>query len=195
MEKNNDEYLTIYNRINYLLSNGKFSLSSECLKGYNGIIFAGIENCCGEYRKTNISKFEDVLDHVSVKYADYSHIESYVDYDIDLEKKKDYSRFSKKEIIHNISDFTVRLWSTHPFYEGNTRTISVFIRNYLKDMGIETDNELFLSLFRYYRDALVMASYNDLYINGDNSYIESFYNKVIFNSRENLKYIKKLVRK
>ena len=191
----NDDFITIFMRINKILELYPFSLDSECLKYYNGIIFAGIDDYCGKYRQINISKFENILDNKSVKYADYRNIEKYVNYDIELEKKKDYSKFSNNQLIDNISDFTIRLWSTHPFCEGNTRTISVFIRNYLRDMGYKTDNNLFLSLFSYYRNALVMASYNDIYTSGDDSYLKSFYDMVIFNKMNNLKYIKKLERK
>ena len=191
---NNDEYIIIYNRIDSLLKNGDFSLDGSCLRYYNYYIFNGIEGCCGRYREMNISKFEDILDKRSVKYSDYRDIKYYVDYEIELEKLKDYSKFNKKDIINSISDFTIKLWSTHPFLEGNTRTISVFIRNYLRELGYKTDNELFLILFKYYRDSLALASYNDIFTSGDDSYLKSFYNKIIFNNIDGLKHIKKLVK-
>ena len=57
------------------------------------------------------------------------------------------------------------MWQIHPFREGNTRTIIVFMTQYAIVNGFYIDRALFKSKSKYLREALVMASlgqYSDI---------------------------------
>ena len=71
----------------------------------------------------------------------------------------------KKKIGDNDNDIVFRLvriissiWQTHPFREGNTRTVIVFAVLLAKSMGFEVEHELFKTNSAYVRNALVWAS-------------------------------------
>lgn len=177
-----EEYITIYNRINELLESNMFELSTSFLFKVHGYIFNGIMDNAGCIRSTNIRKEEEILNGDSVMYSNYDNIMSYLKYDFGNEKKNDYSKLDMDSVIDNITDFTIRLWLTHPFREGNTRTISVFIRMYLKKMGYSVNNKLFLKYFTFYRNALVLASYETSYMYGTKEYLRLFYKKMIFDN-------------
>ena len=159
----------------------KFELSSYHLKNIHKNLFSGIVDNAGEYRCINLSKSEDILDGDSVLYAIYYNIDRYMDYDICDEVVKNYSKMSNDEVVNSISDFTIRLWSTHPFRDGNTRSISVFIRQYLKKLGFTFDDSLFITHFDYFRNALVRAIYSKGTIHSDESFLNLFYEKLLFN--------------
>lgn len=173
--------MLVKKRMEKLLENGNFELSEKFLKKVHKTLFFKINEPCGEYRITNISKSEDILDGDSVLYAIFYNIDTYMTYDFEDEKNKDYSLMNNEEVISNITDFTIRLWSTHPFLDGNTRTISLFVRLYLKSLGFKMDNYLFLENFSYYRNALVRAVYNNGNIIGNDTFLRSFYEKLLFN--------------
>ena len=177
-----EEYITIYNRINELLESNMFELSPSFLFKVHGYIFNDIMDNAGCIRSTNIRKEEEILNGDSVMYSNYDNIMSYLKYDFGNEKKNDYSKLDMDSVIDNITDFTIRLWLTHPFREGNTRTISVFIRMYLKKMGYSVNNKLFLKYFTFYRNALVLASYETSYMYGTREYLRLFYKKMIFDN-------------
>lgn len=49
----------------------------------------------------------------------------------------------------------------HPFLEGNTRTIAVFLALYLRSMGFDVNNEPFHRHASFFRSALVRASHQN----------------------------------
>lgn len=79
--------------------------------------------------------------------------------------------------VPRLSTFIARIWEVHPFREGNTRTVAVFSQLLLQNLGIPASNEVFKENGRWYRDALVRASYNSIRegIDADQSYLELFY--------------------
>ena len=91
-------------------------------------------------------------------------------------------------VINNITDFSSRIWQAHPFREGNTRTIVLFIEKYLLSLGYNVDNTLFKDKSVYYRNALVRSNYfkNDLNINEDKSYLIKFYENLLLGKNNNL---------
>ena len=169
-------------RMERLLSSDKFELSDDYLKKIHKYLFSGVYDNAGVYRCINLSKEEDILDGDSVLYAIYYNIDKYMEYDFCEENVKDYSLMNKDEVIDSISDFTIRLWSTHPFRDGNTRTISVFIRQYLKKLGFTFDDSIFITHFDYFRNALVRAIYSKGTIHSDDSFLHLFYEKLLFNN-------------
>ena len=56
------------------------------------------------------------------------------------------------EVINNITKFSSNIWQVHPFCEGNTRTIAVFIIKYLRTFGFNIDDEVFAENSWYFRN-------------------------------------------
>ena len=168
-------------RINELLSDGHFELSQEYLRYIHKYLFKDIYPSNGEYRTYDLIKNEMTLNEKSVIYASYNTIETYLKYDLAEEKKVNYFKLSKEVQVKKIADFTARLWSTHAFSEGNTRTIAVFIQKYLNYLGCKTKNDIFKDNSRFFRNALVKASYynESLHIHLDQKPLIAFFTKVM----------------
>ena len=117
----------------------------------------------------------------------------FLEYDFNIESNKSYKNLDKLDFVKNISKFTSSIWQIHPFREGNTRTIAVFIIKYLNSKGLSVNNEPFKDNSKYFRDALVLSNYAD-YTNNiveDNEYLISFFNLAIFNNSK-LKVMNKI---
>ena len=168
-------------RINELLSDGHFELSQEYLRYIHKYLFKDIYPSNGEYRTYDLTKNEMTLNEKSVIYASYNTIETYLKYDLVEERKVNYSKLSKEVQVKKIADFTARLWSTHAFSEGNTRVVAVFIQKYLHHLGYKTDNNIFKENSRFFRNALVKASYynESLHIHLDQKPLIAFFTKVM----------------
>ncbi len=180
----------------YLEKSG-FTLSPVTLKTIHKNLFwdafpQGLEKYVGVFRDVNISKKEEVLGgEKSVEYGNYDELGDMLDYDFDREKKKDYTKMTRQEQALNVGKFVSGVWQIHPFREGNTRTIAVFTIKYLQSKGFEANNDIFKENSKYFRDALVLANYDNMKenIKSDFSYLESFFNKFILNKNIELKLL------
>ena len=193
-EKNNDvnhnefECDLVSTRIVELLQEDNFELSVDYLKYVHKYLFQDVYEFAGEFRKVDFSKHERILNNDSVAYGDHKLLEQSLDYDITLEKNKNYNEMNIVDVINNITDFSSRIWQIHPFREGNTRTTALFIEKYLVSMGYNVDNTMFKDKSVYYRNALVRSNYfnNDLNINEDKSYLIKFYENLLLGKNNNL---------
>ena len=185
-------------RIVSIINDRSFRFSPIYLKTIHKKLFSGafpeeLEKYVGVFRDCNLTKEEPILNGKSVIYADYSSIEDFLEYDFNIESNKSYKNLDKLDFVKNISKFTSSIWQIHPFREGNTRTIAVFIIKYLNSKGLSVNNEPFKDNSKYFRDALVLSNYAD-YTNNiveDNEYLISFFNLAIFNNSK-LKVINKI---
>ena len=118
-------------RIVELLEKDDFELSIDYLKYIHKYLFQDVYEFAGEFRNINFSKHEKILNNDSVAYGDYKSLKESLEYDITLEKEKKYKEMSIVDVIKNITDFSFSIWQVHPFREGNTRTIALFIEKYL----------------------------------------------------------------
>ena len=175
-------------RIVELLNEDKFELSVDYLKYVHKYLFQDVYEFAGEFRKIDFSKHEKILNNDSVAYGDYTTLRESLEYDISLEKEKNYNEMNMVEVINNISKFTSNIWQVHPFREGNTRTIALFIQKYLISLGYNVDNSLFKDKSVYFRNALVRSNYfnNYLDIKEDNSYLIKFYENLLLGKNNNL---------
>ncbi|MDR0739983.1 MAG: Fic family protein [Mycoplasmataceae bacterium] len=155
----------------------------ELLGGQNSKAKAGI------IRDYNISKEEWVLNGASVCYASANSIMPTLEYDFNQEKSFDYKNLDKRHMVEHIAQFTSNLWQIHPFGEGNTRTIAVFIIKYLRALGLDINNEYFGKNSWYFRNALVRANYNDHkhYVYATFKYLNNFFENLLFGSKHELK--------
>ena len=122
-------------RIVELLEQDNFELSVDYLKYIHKHLFQDVYEFAGEFRKIDFSKHEKILNNDSVAYGDCKTLIEALEYDISLEKEKNYKDINIVEVIKNFTDFTSSIWQVHPFREGNTRTTAVFIYKYLNSLG------------------------------------------------------------
>lgn len=172
-------------RIGEIISEDSFSLSIGELLAIHKFLFEGIFEHAGEFRKYNIRKEEWVLDNESVIYADYRDLEITVAYDLDNERKFDYSKLSIDEAINHLAFFIANLWQAHIFEEGNTRTIACFLIKYLHTLGFELTNDTFSKNSWYFRNALVRANYTNITkgIYEDKSYLVKFLRNLLLGEK------------
>lgn len=179
-------------RIVQLLENGSFKFSPITLKSIHRALFKDLfkgelERYVGEFRDYNISKKEPILGGDSVIYGDYSDLMDILAYDFGEESKK-----SAKVSVSRLARFTSSMWQVHPFCEGNTRTTAVFMIKYLRSLGYNVNNDLFKEHSLYFRNALVLSNYSDVNrnIRPDFKYLESFFEKLLINTKIELEKMK-----
>lgn len=175
-------------RIVELLGQDDFELLVDYLKYIHKYLFQDVYEFAGEFRKIDFSKHEKILNNDSVAYGDSKTLNKSLEYDISLEKEKNYKNMNIVEVIKNITDFTSSIWQVHPFREGNTRTIAVFIQKYLISLGYKVDNSLFKDKSVYFRNALVRSNYFNNYLNikENKSYLIKFYENLLLGKNNNL---------
>ena len=175
-------------RIVQLLEDEKFKLSVDFLRYIHGYLFKDIYDFAGQFRKIDFSKHELILNNDSALYGDCKTLKESLEYDISLERVKNYKEMNIVEVINNITDFSSRIWQTHPFREGNTRTTAIFIIKYLISLRYQLDNTLFKDKSVYFRNALVRSNYfnNEKNVRDDNSYLIKFYENLLLGKNNNL---------
>ena len=193
-EKNNEvnhnelECDFVSTRIVELLQENNFELSIDYLKYVHKYLFQDVYEFAGEFRKVDFSRHERILNNDLVAYGDHKLLEQSLDYDITLEKNKNYNEMNIVDVINNITDFSSSIWQIHPFREGNTRTTAIFIEKYLVSLGYNVDNTLFKDKSVYFRNALVRSNYFNNYLNikEDSSYLVKFYENLLLSKNNNL---------
>lgn len=175
-------------RIVELLQIDNFELSVDYLKYIHKYLFQDVYEFAGEFRNIDFSKHEKILNNDSVAYGDCKTLKESLEYDISLEKEKNYKDMSVVEVINNITKFSSSIWQVHPFSEGNTRATALFIEKYLISLGYEVDNTLFKDKSVYFRNALVRSNYFNNYLNikEDNNYLVKFYENLLLGKNNNL---------
>ncbi len=175
-------------KIVQLLEDDGFKLSVNYLKYVHKFLFQDVYEFAGEFRKVDFSKCEQILNNDSVAYGDCKTLEQSLEYDISLEKVKNYNAMNIVDVINNITNFSANIWQTHPFREGNTRTTALFIEKYLVSLGYNVDNTMFKDKSVYFRNALVRSNYFNNYLNikEDNSFLIRFYENLLLGKNNNL---------
>ena len=175
-------------RIVELLDQDNFELSVDYLKYIHEYLFQDVYEFAGEFRKVDFSKHEKILNNDSVAYGDSKTLKESLEYDISLEKEKNYKDMSIVDVIKNITDFSSSIWQVHPFREGNTRTTAVFIEKYLINLRYNVNNTLFKDKSVYFRNALVRSNYFNNYLNikEDKTYLIKFYENLLLGKNNNL---------
>ena len=127
------------------------------------------------------------MNNDSVAYGNNKSLEQSLNYDISLEKMKNYKEMNIVDVI-NIVDFSSIIWQIHLFREGNTRTLVLFIEKYLMSLGYVVDNILFKDKSVYFRNALLRSNYFNNYLNikEDNSFLIKFYENLLLGKSNNL---------
>ena len=88
-------------RIVELLAIDNFELSVDYMKYIHQYLFQDVYEFAGEFRNIDFSKHEIILNNDSVAYGDCKTLKESLEYDISLEKEKNYSEMNIVEIINN----------------------------------------------------------------------------------------------
>ena len=161
-----------------------FRMEPATLRRIHGELFEGrLENVnwVGRWRTENIGKPEPVLGGRSVQYANWREIPKLLEFDFGEEALWRYRDIESEEDIDHFADFIAGIWEIHPFREGNTRTVATFAQLYLAQFGVAPGNEYYRDDGRWFRDALVVASYSSIPegIEPDRRYIRMFFENVV----------------
>lgn len=73
------------------------------------------------------------------------------------------------------------IWQTHPFRDGNTRTIVAYALQFAQEHGFKLDEDLILKHFDYVRGGLVWSSQGNY---SDYSYLNKIFKDAILRQKE-----------
>lgn len=189
IENQNEEADKVSVRITEILSEKAFNFSPTELLNIHKKLFKDVIDGAGKYRDYNITKKEWILNGDTVIYASFETIKETLEYDFEQEKNFSYKGLNIDESIKHLCRFTSNIWQVHPFCEGNTRTIAVFIIKYLKTFGFNINDETFAKNSWYFRNSLVRANYKNFEENvfEDTSFFEKFFYNLLTNANYELK--------
>lgn len=174
-------------RIKRYLAVKDFNLSKEYLFAIHKYLFNGVYEDAGVIRLTNLSRKEKCLEGYSVIYANQPMIDADLEYDFALQRKKRPKSKDPYDMIDYLAPFISNIWQAHPFSNGNTRTVSVFLEKYLISMGYNTTNDIFKENSTYFRNSLVRANYTTIpHLAPTDIYLRKFLEKVLVNPDINL---------
>ena len=134
----------------------KFDIDTLC--DIHRTVFGQIYDWAGEFRTIQMVKYEEVLGGDTVRYSHPDSIKKELAATMKEIGKLKRTGINDRDIVFRIVRITAAIWQTHPFREGNTRTVIVFAVLLAKHLGFEIDNELFKRHSSYVRNALVWAS-------------------------------------
>ncbi|GKV64621.1 MULTISPECIES: Fic family protein [unclassified Sporosarcina] len=129
----------------------------ESLQIIHHFLFHELYSWAGEFRSVNISKSEQVLNGLSVTYSDKDHIISDLKTVFSWSKSIQWS-YSNPSLVKDFSTFMIKLWRVHPYREGNTRTVSIFMKLFAEANRLDINAQLLSQHAGYLRNALVLAT-------------------------------------
>ena len=154
-----DAITEVKSRIERLIEDMSFECSFQELRNIHNALFDGIIKDSGVIRTSNIKKKQWILVDDSVKYCKARLIDESIARAFEKESNFDYSNISEEEFVKHIAQFVSEIWQIHPFREGNTRAVTVFLIRYLKTKGFKITNAKFCEHSSYFRNALVRSQY------------------------------------
>src|SRR5690554_5694520 len=137
------------------------------------LLFEEVYDWAGTARTSNSRKQEPVLNGLSVNYGEKENILK------DLNKlNKSFKDLNvKNNFIKDLTKLISKIWQIHPFREGNTRTITVFLYFLLKKYNLELNVDLIEKSSKYFRNSLVLASIGEY---SEYNHLEVILNDAIF---------------
>ena len=133
----------------------KFNTQTLC--DIHRTIFGGLYEWAGEFRTIPIMKPEEVLGGDTVRYASPGEIKKQLDM-ASKEIAKLKQTMARKDLVFKIVRITAAIWQTHPFREGNTRSVVAFSVLLAAKLGVELNYDLFAKHAAYVRNALVWCT-------------------------------------
>ena len=176
-------------RIVRLLGETTFQVSIDELMNIHHNLFDGVFTGAGKIRDYNITKREWVLNGDTVIYASWNSVYDALDYEFKTEFVLGDDRMPVEKVVKSVTEFTSDIWQIHPFGEGNTRAIAVFVVKYLRSYGYKIDYRAFKNHSWFFRNALVRANYNDLHkgVYATRKFLEMFFSNLLLGTDYELK--------
>ena len=134
----------------------KFNVDTLC--DIHRSIFGQIFDWAGEFRTIQMVKYEEVLGGDTVRYASPKDIKKELTIAMKEVSKLKRTGYNDHDVVFRLVRIIASIWQTHPFREGNTRTVIVFAVLLAKHLGFEVNHELFKTHSAYVRNALVWGS-------------------------------------
>ncbi len=103
---------------------------------------------------------------------------------LNLRNQKDLDQYESVVFQLSFIKLIASIWHIHPFREGNTRTIVVFLYFLLKQHNLILDIKLLEKHSKYFRNALVLASIGEY---SEYEHLEKILKDVIFSSENGTK--------
>lgn len=188
----------VSHRIVELLEEGGFALDPDMLRVIHARLFVGIDDelyAPGSYKSEQLIKCERVLNGDSVLYGIPSLYERSLAMLFAREMSHAYAGYADGATLSHsdteeLARFVANMWMVHPFREGNTRSVAVFLELYLRSMGFDVDNALFERHAVFFRDALVRATYQNrpIGVTLDASHLIQFISKLVEGDEISLDY-------
>lgn len=179
----------VSHRIVQLIEDGSFALDPYMLCCIHEHLFQGIDDelyAPGTYKKEQLVKCERVLNGDSVLYGSPLLCQRSLDMLFKREFDHIYDGYVDGPTLSwadasELARFVSNVWMVHPFREGNTRTVAVFLMLYLRSMGFDVDNRLFERHASFFRNALVRACYQNrpIGVGLDSSHVVAFLSRLV----------------
>lgn len=160
----------------------------EHLKKIHKFLLGDVYSWAGEYKQFSLYKGQEILNGRSVNYAPVEYLEENLNYVFNELKNTKWQTLSPKQQVLKFADLYQYLWQCHPFNEGNTRTTSVFMKQFAQEHNIPID---FKKLFK---EPLTLRNSFVLYATGniDKPMNDLFLSCMIAETNERLIDTKKL---
>lgn len=179
----------VSHRIVGILEDGSFALDPHMLSSIHARLFGGIDDDLylpGIFKDVQLIKCERILNGDSVLYGPPSLYERSLEMLFSREFEHSYEGYADGPALswadaEALARFVANVWMVHPFREGNTRTVAVFLSLYLRSMGFDVGNRPFAHHASYFRGALVRACYQNrsIGVGLDLSHLVLFLSKLI----------------
>ncbi len=134
----------------------KFNIDTLC--DIHRTIFGQIYDWAGDFRTIQMVKYEEVLGGDTVRYAHPKDIKKELTATMKEIGKLKRNGNNDFDVVFRLVRIIAAIWHTHPFREGNTRTVIVFAVLLAKHLGFEVEHELFKEHSAYVRNALVWGA-------------------------------------
>ncbi len=120
-------------------------------------LFEELYEWAGDFRIVNIYKSEKLLNGLSITYSDHTNIKNDLQNIFNWMKEQIWSR-QNPQLSYLFSKLMTDIWRVHPYREGNTRTVSIFMKLFAEQHDLSFNAELLSQNAGYLRNALVMAA-------------------------------------
>ena len=127
------------------------------LQKIHHFLFHELYSWAGEFRTINIYKTERVLNGLSVDYSNEDQITSDLKAIFSWANSKQWN-YSNPQLSEDFSALMTNLWRVHPYREGNTRTLSIFMKLFAEANNLAFNAQLLSQHAGYLRNALVLAA-------------------------------------
>lgn len=153
---------------------------SSSIQNIHNHLFSEIYDWAGTFRVVNIYKSEKVLNGLSVEYSNFKNIQNDLTEAYNRATKIEWNQ-NNHQLVEDLSRFMADLWKIHPFREGNTRAISVYMKFFAESQDLTFNEQLLSQNSGYLRNALVMASIGDY---SETSYLDTIiHDALTFNTK------------